>query len=334
MEKSVKIEPIVDLATKILTNDNSQAHKDAKKIIQNFFDNYYSDLTADQRIFYSSISGSNRYYVETAGRKKEYECEILIKYEFNDNDSLYLIKDNSYRAPIESDKLIDILNRKEILKKMGGLKVLIEGRPGTGKTTYIKYLAFKANKELYILNAANLVSQYLGETQKNITKLKKDILAIKKNSIILIDELDSIIGNRKEDINGEYKRMIGDFSIMLDELPSDSTIFATTNTSSLIDQSTLRRFNVKIYLDSVDLDYFIELLMQKFSDQNEEVIIKRIISKILHSNYNSEELINFSMIDQIYSDYVLFNTNPYFSLLEKINVNTDDQNQLARTLHG
>jgi DNA replication protein DnaC len=72
-------------------------------------------------------------------------------------------------------------------------KFFIYGRPGTGKTTFVKELANTINKKYVILNLSSIIDSKLGESIKNMEKLFEN----KKDLLIFLDEVDSVASSRK-----------------------------------------------------------------------------------------------------------------------------------------
>ena len=66
------------------------------------------------------------------------------------------------------------------------------------KTYLAKACATEADCTFISVSAADLVSKYVGETEKTIRALF-DLARSKVPSIIFIDECDSMFGERKED---------------------------------------------------------------------------------------------------------------------------------------
>gem|GEM_PF-2093078 len=179
----------------------------------------------------------------------------------------------------------------------------IYGRPGTGKTTFVEELSNKLNKNVLNISAASLVSSKLGETQKNIKKLQIDIENNYHDSIFLIDEIDSIIGNRDLEINDEYKRMIGSFNIFLDSLPKRTILFGISNKINFIDKATLRRFNVKIGIDEIDEEQFKKSLkneIEKVGSTFDDVLVEKFL-RLLCKN------LSYSNIQEFVSNSLIFN---------------------------
>ena len=70
----------------------------------------------------------------------------------------------------------DILGIVQAVKHRIGInKFLFQGAPGTGKTEAVKHLARILDREIFLVDAASLVDSKLGQTQKNIAQLFKEI---------------------------------------------------------------------------------------------------------------------------------------------------------------
>jgi AAA+ superfamily predicted ATPase len=174
-------------------------------------------------------------------------------------------------------------------------RVFIHGKPGTGKTTFVKEISRDIKKEILYVNAQNLISSKLGETQKNLDLLLNDCIKSAGKYIILMDEFDSIIGSRNREIHDEYHRLIGSFNIFLDTLPKNIILFAITNVISHIDEATLRRFNVDILLNEIDLNVFTFQLFNQATLNKIDYNIN-VSRKLVHINSQS---LDYSSIEKI-----------------------------------
>jgi len=80
---------------------------------------------------------------------------------------------------------------------------MLYGPPGTGKSFIAKACASEAQGTFFSIKSSDLLSKYLGESEKLISNLFKLAWEMKP-SIIFIDEIDSVCGARKE---GDHETM-------------------------------------------------------------------------------------------------------------------------------
>ena len=79
-----------------------------------------------------------------------------------------------------------------ISRNLGINKFLFQGAPGTGKTETAKQVARILNRELYAVDFSSLIDSKLGQTQKNIVALFREIteFAHPEKVIVLFDEIE------------------------------------------------------------------------------------------------------------------------------------------------
>lgn len=278
-----------------------------------------------------NLIGTNKTKVTTSNSKKDFDLKIL-KY-YKEIEPEILNEFVNYFEEEETDNLILGL-KKNMKQRIKPMKILIEGRAGTGKTTFVQYLALKINSIVFKVSASNLVSSYLGDTQKNIDFLLEDIKKTKGQAIIIIDEIDSIIGNRENGTNDEYKRMIGSLNLMLDEIPNGATIFGITNKINQIDSAIIRRFNMKIELNTVSINNFMQVLERKLNANKKEVdlkLIEKILSNsILNQEQIENEILTLSLANDLADNFLFFNKNIYLGLEKAIGGNISENSMYEK----
>lgn len=123
-----------------------------------------------------------------------------------------------------------------------GLSVLYAGPPGTGKTMSAQVLARELYLELYKIDLAQVVSKYIGETEKNLQEIFKE--AQTSNAILFFDEADALFGKRSEvkDAHDRYANIETSFLLQKVEEYEGITILAT-NYRQNIDDAFVRRIN-------------------------------------------------------------------------------------------
>lgn len=126
-----------------------------------------------------------------------------------------------------------------------GISALFSGGSGTGKTLAAEYLANKLKLDLYRIDLSQVVSKYIGETEKNLKQVFD--AAETGGAILLFDEADALFGKRSEvkDSHDRYANI--EISYLLQRMEAyRGLVILTTNMKEAIDQSFLRRLRFVI----------------------------------------------------------------------------------------
>ncbi len=140
-------------------------------------------------------------------------------------------------------------NRKLSIGK--GLNVLFSGPPGTGKTMAAEVIANELQLELYKIDLSQVVSKYIGETEKNLNRIFT--AAETANAILLFDEADALFGKRSEvrDAHDRYANIeIGYLLQKMEEYEGISIL--TTNLRQNLDEAFVRRLAFTVHFPSPD----------------------------------------------------------------------------------
>ena len=214
--------------------------------------------------------------------------------QMNENELTYLSRVKLSKDPLPLPEAIEkdiagIIN--SINRNVGVNKFLFYGKPGTGKTETAKEISRILKRDLYIVNFSSLIDSKLGQTQKNITELFKEIneCRLLNKIIILFDELDALVLDRtnSNDLR-EMGRVTSTFLKELDSLNDNAIIIATTNLYSYFDKAILRRFDYKVSFDRYTLDDLKEIgesifnfYFKKYKDIGKNIkLFKKIIGNM------------------------------------------------------
>ncbi|MEC4811787.1 MAG: ATP-binding protein [Scytonema sp. PMC 1069.18] len=121
-----------------------------------------------------------------------------------------------------------------------GLNALFGGSPGTGKTMAAGVIAKELQLDLYKIDLSQVVSKYIGETEKNLDRIFT--AAENANAILLFDEADALFGKRSEvkDAHDRYANLEVAYLLQKMEEYEGITIL-TTNLRQNLDEAFIRR---------------------------------------------------------------------------------------------
>jgi len=162
------------------------------------------------------------------------------------------------------------------LQKMfkAGYKALFYGPPGTGKTFTATLLGKQFQKEVYRIDLSQVVSKYIGETEKNLEKVFQK--AENKDWILFFDEADALFGKRTSISSAHDRYANQETAYLLQRIEDfDGLVILASNDKSNIDPAFLRRFNAIVHFPVPDPEERLHLwkiyLPQKNSLSKDEV---------------------------------------------------------------
>ena len=144
-------------------------------------------------------------------------------------------------------------HQNQILKTWGlekrlksGYRALFFGSSGTGKTLAAALLGKHLNTKVYRVDLSMVVSKYIGETEKNLSRLFDK--AMHKNWILFFDEADSLFGKRTGVRDAHDKYANQEVSYLLQKVEEyEGLVILASNLKGNIDEAFLRRFQSVIY---------------------------------------------------------------------------------------
>ena len=99
--------------------------------------------------------------------------------------------------------------------------LLLFGPPGTGKTLLAKWIAAECGATFFNVNASTVMSKWIGEAEKTVKALFQ-LAAEKQPSVIFLDEIDSLLSQRRDADNEASRRVKNEFLTSLEGADTDS----------------------------------------------------------------------------------------------------------------
>ncbi len=151
--------------------------------------------------------------------------------------------------------------------------ILLYGPPGTGKTMLAAAVVNEVDGEFLYVDAASIMSKWLGEGERNVKKLFSYARSRAKDDIpviIFIDEIDALLGVHTAEVGGEV-RVRNQFLKEMDGIQDKNCdlhvyVIGATNKPWKLDEPFIRRFQKRIYVPLPDYEArrkLLELLTKK-----------------------------------------------------------------------
>jgi len=187
--------------------------------------------------------------------------------------------------------------------------ILLFGPPGNGKTMLAAAVANEIKAAFIAVDASDIMSKWLGDAEKNVRRIFETARRIARGGkpvVIVIDEVDSLMGTFSTEIGGEV-RVRNQFLKEMDGLHTKGDrdmifVIGTTNKPWALDMGFIRRFQKRIYIPSPNYEVRLALLkhytknLELDSDVNLEEIAK------MTEGYSASDIVD--IVREAYSKVV------------------------------
>ncbi|MQP66380.1 AAA family ATPase [Niveispirillum sp. SYP-B3756] len=151
-----------------------------------------------------------------------------------------------------------------------GYRCLFYGPPGTGKTLTACLLGARAGRPVYRVDLSQVVSKWIGETEKNLANLFDQ--AQHRDWILFFDEADALFGRRTESHSANDRAANQQIAYLLQRLEDfPGLVILATNQRAHMDEAFTRRFQTSILFPMPDADARARLWLETFQDQTKRL---------------------------------------------------------------
>lgn len=228
----------------------------------------------------------------------------LIETDLEWNDLILNEKTTAQIAEIETwlkhnDVLLGEWGMKSRIKP--GFRVLFTGPSGTGKTLTATLLGKYTNHDVYRIDLSLVISKYIGETEKNLSKLFDR--AKNKNWLLFFDEADAIFGKRTSIRDAHDKYANQEVSYLLQRIESHGgLVILASNLKNNIDSAFTRRFNSIVEFDNPSVQERLILWKNNIPSNvqlDHQIVLKDIARKYELNGANIVNVIHFACLKTI-----------------------------------
>lgn len=164
-------------------------------------------------------------------------------------------------------------NKRQELKKYGlqnANKILLIGKPGTGKTMTAEIIAHELGLPLKTIRLENIIDSKIGQTAKNLaTILPSHKEASVFPGVYFLDEFDTLASKRvtaNQAADREYNEITNTLLKEMDCINSDCLLVCASNLSADFDPAVFRRFDMIIKYPDANSETVKLMLKQQLQD--------------------------------------------------------------------
>lgn len=145
-------------------------------------------------------------------------------------------------ALLNTDTDLELLAGRLSNLKKTNFSLCLYGASGTGKSAYAEYLAKRLGLNVIKKQCSDLISKFVGETERNIALAFRE--ALENGAMLVFDEADSFLGDRGAAVRSYEVTQVNEMLVQMENFPFP--FVCTTNLMDKLDKACLRRFTFKV----------------------------------------------------------------------------------------
>ncbi len=165
----------------------------------------------------------------------------------------YSLEGLNIQGNVQLERIVEAI--RAFQKQKGGkdpdrprMNLLLSGAPGTGKTEFVKYLGNVLNTKVNVKMGSDLLSMWVGGTEKNIANAFRQAEA--EHAILFFDEIDGLVQSRANAQNSWEVTQVNELLHQMENF--DGVMIGATNFVKNLDQAIMRRFTFKLHFNFLD----------------------------------------------------------------------------------
>jgi ATPase family associated with various cellular activities (AAA) len=217
-----------------------------------------------------------------------------------------------YNAQLEADASL-------ARKLRPGYRVLFYGPPGTGKTLTASLLGEEFKKDVYKIDLSQVVSKYIGETEKNLEKVFSK--AENKDWILFFDEADALFGKRTNVQSSHDRYANQEVSYLLQRVENyRGLLILASNFKGNLDEAFVRRFNAIVHFPAPNAIERLDLWYKAMPDSiplDEDVSLEEIAERFELTGASIINIVHYASLRALSRPQVAINSNDLITGIKK-----------------
>ena len=174
---------------------------------------------------------------------------------------------DALNTSVDATKIVEAISRYYDAEERGldletGLRILLYGESGTGKTEFARYIADTLGRPLLIKRASDILSPWVGISEQQVAEIFRE--AEETRSILLLDEADSFFSSRENATRNWERTLVNEFLTRMEDFRG--VLLCATNAPASLDRAVMRRFHEAVEFYTLSAEGITELLERYFPE--------------------------------------------------------------------